>query len=166
MKHASKSLRAWFAAVALLAGFPVAGVAESVWDKETPALEGQSEITVYRSPTCSCCGKWLDHMSKQGFHVNDVISENMDEIKRKFGVSPKLASCHTALINGYVIEGHVPAGDVKKLLRDKPAVAGIALPGMVVGSPGMEMGGKKEPFAVLSFDKTGNTAVFSDYSSY
>ncbi|WP_255210917.1 DUF411 domain-containing protein [Methylogaea oryzae] len=149
-----------------MACFPLTGLAESAWDKETPAVAGAMEITVYRSPSCGCCGKWLEHMAKHGFQVNDMVTEDMDAIKRKFGVSPKLASCHTAFINGYVIEGHVPAGDVKKLLTDKPAVAGIAVPGMVSGSPGMEMGGKKEPFAVLSFDKAGKSAAFSEYSSY
>lgn len=161
-----KTVCSLLAASLLLAGCPLAGMAESVWDKETPVVAGPLEITVYRSPTCNCCGKWLEHMAKQGFQVNDMVTEDMDAIKRKFGVPKKLASCHTAVINGYVIEGHVPAGDVKKLLTAKPAVAGIAVPGMVTGTPGMEMGGKKDPFAVLSFDKSGRSATFSDYPSY
>ncbi|TAN48134.1 MAG: DUF411 domain-containing protein [Methylococcaceae bacterium] len=161
-----KSVRALWMAGALLAVCPWVGMAGSVWDKLTPAVAGPLEITVYRSPSCGCCGQWLEHMTKQGFHVNDMPTEDMDAIKRKFGVAPKLASCHTAFINGYVIEGHVPAGDVKKLLQEKPAVAGLTVPGMVSGSPGMEMGGKKAPFTVLSFDKDGNATPFSEYSSY
>lgn len=161
-----KSVCALLAASLLLVGCPLAGMAESVWDKETPAVAGPLEITVYRSPSCGCCGQWLEHMTKQGFHVNDVLTEDMDAIKKKFGIAPKLASCHTAVIGNYVIEGHVPAGDVKKLLLEKPAVAGITVPGMVSGTPGMEMGGKKAPFTVLSFDKAGNSATFSDYPAY
>lgn len=161
-----KFMRVVWVVGALLAGFPLMGSADSAWDKPTPALAGPLDITVYRSPSCGCCGQWLEHMTKQGFHVIDMPTEDMDAIKRKFGVSPKLASCHTAFINGYVIEGHVPAGDVKKLLTDKPAVAGLTVPGMVSGSPGMEMGGKKAPFSVLSFDKDGNAAPFSEYADY
>lgn len=162
-----KSVVALWVASLMLAGFPLAGMAESAWDKETPAAAGSLNITVYRSPSCKCCGQWLEHMSKQGFQVNDMPSEDMDAIKTKLGVPVKLASCHTAVIDGYVIEGHVPAGDVKKLLATKPAaVAGISVPGMVSGTPGMEMGGKKDPFSVLSFDKAGNSAKFSEYSTY
>jgi hypothetical protein len=162
----AKFFRVLLAFSLALAAYPLAGWADSVWDKETPAMAGPLQMTVYRSPSCSCCGQWLEHMRKQGFEINDVPTQDMDAVKRKFGIAPKLASCHTAVIGDYVIEGHVPAGDVKKLLQEKPPVVGLTVPGMVSGSPGMEMGGRKEPFSVLSVDKAGNTAKFSDYSNY
>ncbi len=138
----------------------------SVWDKPTPALTHPVEMTVYRSPSCGCCGKWEEHMKKHGFTVKEIQSEDMDAVKQKLGVPKALQSCHTAVVEGYVVEGHVPAGDVKKLLQTKPQAAGLAAPGMPAGSPGMEMGGKKANFSVLLFDKQGNTDVFHGYSDY
>lgn len=137
--------------------------AESIWDKPVQILDKPTAITVYRSPTCGCCGKWLQHIQKQGFNVQDVVTDDMDGIKAKYGVPPALASCHTAVVDGYVIEGHVPAGDIISLLKNKPPVSGLAVPGMVTGSPGMEMGGRMDPFDVLSFDKQGQTQVFHRY---
>lgn len=122
------------------------------------------EMTVYRSPTCGCCGKWLEHMKQNGFKVKDVLTEDMDSIKRQQGVPDNLKSCHTAVVGGYRVEGHVPASDVRALLEKKPAVSGISVPGMPVGTPGMEMGGRKDPYAVVQFDKSGEPAVFHDYS--
>ena len=122
------------------------------------------EMTVYRSPTCGCCGKWLEHMKQNGFKVKDVLTEDMDSIKRQQGVPDNLKSCHTAVVGGYRVEGHVPASDVRDLLEKKPAVSGISVPGMPVGTPGMEMGGRKDPYAVVQFDKSGEPAVFHDYS--
>ena len=124
------------------------------------------ELTVYRSPTCTCCGRWLEHMKQNGFAIKDIPTEDMDAIKRQHGVPAALQSCHTALVGGYWVEGHVPAEDVKKLLRDKPAVAGISVPGMPVGTPGMEMGPRQDPFAVMQLDKSGNTSVFHDYPGH
>ncbi len=122
------------------------------------------EMTVYRSPTCSCCGKWLEHMKQDGFVVKDIKTDDMDGIKRQHGVPDHLKSCHTALGGGYVIEGHVPASDIRALLEKKPAVAGISVPGMPAGTPGMEMGGRNDPYAVVQFDKSGQATVFHDYS--
>ncbi|MBP1151540.1 MULTISPECIES: DUF411 domain-containing protein [Methylocaldum] len=139
---------------------------ESVWDKGVPVLENPVEMTVYRSPTCGCCGKWLEHMKKHGFTVRDIKSNDMDRIKKELGVPENLQSCHTALVNGYVVEGHVPAADVQKLLQAKPEAAGLAVPGMPAGTPGMEMGGKKDPFAVLLFDKKGRVSTFQEYRFY
>ncbi len=140
--------------------------AESVWDKPTSALSEATQITVYRSPTCGCCGKWLDHLRKHGFEVKDIKTEEMNVIKGQLGVPQHLGSCHTALVNGYIVEGHVPAGDIIKLLKDKPDLAGLTVPGMVTGSPGMEMGGDKEPFEVFSFDKKGKQEKYSEYLFY
>jgi hypothetical protein len=105
-------------------------------------------------------------MKQNGFLIKDIQTEDMDAIKRQHGVPDALQSCHTALVGGYWVEGHVPAEDVKKLLRDKPAVAGISVPGMPVGTPGMEMGPRKDPYAVVQLDKSGNTSVFHDYTGH
>lgn len=121
------------------------------------------DIVVHRSPTCSCCGKWLEHLKENGFNVEDVVTDDVQSIKDKYGITRELASCHTAIIDGYVIEGHVPAKDIKKILADKPKVVGIAVPGMVNGSPGMEMGDQKAPYKVLSFDREKQVKVFSSY---
>ncbi len=104
-------------------------------------------------------------MKKQGFVINDVTTEDMDSIKQKWGVPKSLQSCHTAIVDGYVVEGHVPAGDVKKLLSTKPKAVGLAAPGMPSGSPGMEMDGTKPNFSVILFDSQGNGTTFHEYSN-
>ena len=123
------------------------------------------DITVYRSASCSCCGKWLEHLKANNFNVKDIVMEDVLPIKQKHGITDKLASCHTALVGDYVIEGHVPANDIMKLLKSKPKVIGLAVPGMVNGSPGMEMGDHKNAYEVVSFDKDQKTAVFSSYAA-
>ncbi len=105
-------------------------------------------------------------MKKQGFVVNEIQSEDMDSVKQQWGIPKALQSCHTAIVNGYVVEGHVPAGDVKKLLATKPKAAGLAAPGMPAASPGMEMGGIKPNFSVLIFDKQGNANTFHEYTNH
>jgi len=127
------------------------------------SAEEAAEITVYRSPTCSCCEKWLTHLQQDKFTVKDIVTGDIQAIKAKYGVTAELASCHTAIINGYVIEGHVPAGDIRTLLKSKPKVAGIAVPGMPAGTPGMEMGAKKEAYDVVSFDAGHRMQVFNSY---
>lgn len=122
-------------------------------------------MTVYRSPTCGCCGKWLNHAEKSSFKINDVISDDMQAIKARYGVPDKLASCHTVLIDGYIIEGHVPAEDIQKLLQTKPNIVGLAAPGMPMGSPGMEMGDNKDVYQVMSFDKEGRYQVFATHGN-
>ncbi|MGZ4959589.1 MAG: DUF411 domain-containing protein [Methylomonas sp.] len=123
----------------------------------------QAEMTVYRSPTCGCCGKWIAHAEQNGFKVNDVVTTDMDAIKKKYGIPDKLASCHTAIVDGYVIEGHVPAGDIQKLLQAKPKVLGLSAPGMPMGSPGMETGGQTQDYKVMSIDKDGKVEVFAEH---
>ena len=121
-------------------------------------------VQVYKSPTCGCCSKWVEHMRTNGFTVNTNDVEDLVSIKSSRGVPEQVQSCHTAVVNGYVIEGHVPAADVHRLLKDKPAVVGIAVPGMPVGSPGMEYPGTKaEPYSVLSFDKQGKTTIYAKH---
>jgi len=121
------------------------------------------EIDVYRSPSCGCCSKWIAHLKENQFVVNDHVTEDVQLIKDEQGVPQNMSSCHTALINGYVVEGHVPAADIKKLLKIKPAVIGISVPGMSVGTPGMDMGGRKDAYKVVSFDKDKKYKVFNSY---
>lgn len=123
-----------------------------------------SEITVFRSPTCSCCGQWIAHAEAAGFQVKDEVTEDMSAIKQQYGVPQSLTSCHTTVVGDYVIEGHVPAEDVKRLLAEQPDIAGIAVPGMPTGSPGMESGDYVEPYTVFSFTESGETAAFAEHS--
>lgn len=122
-----------------------------------------AELVVYRSPTCGCCGAWLAQMQALGFQTQDNVIESVDAIKAETGLPQELASCHTTLVNGYVVEGHVPAADIVRLLTEKPDIAGIAVPGMPIGSPGMESGDTVEPYATLTFDQAGNTTVFQEH---
>lgn len=133
--------------------------------KEQKVTNSAGTIEVYRSKSCGCCGKWLEHMQDNQFTVIDHVLDDVQATKARYGVTAELASCHTATIDGYVIEGHVPASDIKKLLQQKPNVVGLTVPGMPMGTPGMEMGGKKDAYQVLSFDKNQHTQVFTDYKA-
>lgn len=104
-------------------------------------------------------------MQQNGFVVDDRVSENMDEIKDRFGIADNLRSCHTAVVNGHLIEGHVPFEDIKRLLQGSTGAKNITVPGMPVGTPGMEMGGRKDPYDVLEFDKSGKTTVFHHHAN-
>lgn len=117
---------------------------------------------IYKNPYCDCCDAWADHMRANGFEVKVQNTGELNAIKQAQGVTRELASCHTALIDGYVIEGHVPAADVQRLLEEGPAVAGLAVPGMPVGAPGME-GPTSQPYNVVSFTKDGKATVYSRY---
>lgn len=128
---------------------------------QNPGQAKAVEMTVYKSPTCGCCGKWIDHVKAAGFQVKVVDMDDVTEIKQASGVPMKLRTCHTAVVGNYVVEGHVPADVIKKLLADKPAAAGIAVPGMPVGSPGMEVGAQKDPYEVILFEKSGKTSVYA-----
>ncbi|WP_428622703.1 DUF411 domain-containing protein [Sedimenticola sp.] len=119
-------------------------------------------IAVYKSPTCGCCSAWIEHLKANGFDVQAHDTTRMDQVKQALGVQPQLASCHTAEVAGYVIEGHVPASDIHRLLAEKPAVAGLAAPGMPMGSPGME-GPRKDHYQVLTFDREGNSRVYAEH---
>ena len=120
-------------------------------------------VTVYKSPSCNCCAEWVTHMREQGFPVEIQSRFNVKPVKHKVGVPSSLAACHTAVVNNYVVEGHVPAKDVKQLLRENPKVRGLSVPGMPVGSPGMERGNRVEPYKVLTFTPAGDTTVFARY---
>ncbi len=130
---------------------------------ETVEAARPVDIVVYRSPTCTCCEKWLEHLKKNNFNVKDIVTDDIQSIKNKYGVPDAMASCHTAIVDGYVIEGHVPANDIMKLLKTKPKIVGIAVPGMPSGTPGMEMSGRKDSYKVMSFDKENHYEVFNSY---
>jgi hypothetical protein len=117
-------------------------------------------IKVYKTPQCGCCKAWVDHLSENGFQVEAVDMPDLSIVKQKYGVTPALEACHTAVVDGYVVEGHVPADVIRKLLQERPRVVGIAVPGMPGGSPGME-GAMKQPYDVLTFDQAGRTQVFA-----
>jgi hypothetical protein len=121
-----------------------------------------SRFEVYKTPTCGCCGAWIAHLRSAGFdgHATDV--EDLDPIKNRLGVAAELRSCHTAMIDGYVIEGHVPAREIVRLLRERPRASGLAVPGMPIGSPGMEMGDQREPYQVILFSASSRT-VYARY---
>jgi hypothetical protein len=122
-----------------------------------------STLVVTKSAYCGCCKHWVEHMKKAGFTVEVRDVEDVMPTARRLGVPDNLRYCHTSTIGGYVIEGHVPATDVKRLLAAKPRATGITGPGMVVGSPGMEQGGQKETYKVVLFDKSGKTRVFASH---
>lgn len=121
-------------------------------------------VQVYKDPTCGCCALWVEHLRKAGFTATVTDVDDMNAVKTRHGVPRQARSCHTAVIGDYVVEGHVPAADVQRLLKQKPAVAGLAVPGMPIGSPGMEVAGMKpQPYDVLAFDKSGKTTVFAEH---
>ncbi|CAN5743712.1 hypothetical protein BH23GEM11_BH23GEM11_15150 [soil metagenome] len=122
------------------------------------------QMRVYASPTCGCCSLWVEHLEENGFDVETVHRDDMADVKRNFGVGDRLLSCHTGIVNGYVVEGHVPAADIRRLLAESPGdVRGLAVPGMPVGSPGMEVGDRVDPYDVLAFSADGSTRVFASY---
>ena len=148
------SRRAWLssaagAAVALFSGS--AAVA---------ALRGEREILVYKSPTCGCCKLWVDHVAAAGFRPTVREQMNLAPLKAELGIPAPLQSCHTALVDGYLVEGHVPADVVLDLLERRPDALGLAVPGMPMGSPGME-GPRKDPYDVLLLHRDGSTSIFA-----
>ena len=120
-------------------------------------------VQVWKSPTCGCCSDWMDHLREAGYRVEARDVSNLAQVKAQLGVPGAVHSCHTALIDGYLVEGHVPAADVDRLLRERPDVAGIGVPGMPLGSPGMEFGDEIQPYDVLAFTGDGTTRVWSSH---
>jgi hypothetical protein len=117
-------------------------------------------IKVYKDPNCGCCKEWVKHLEQNGFKVETMDMPDLSSVKTKYGVMPEIEACHTAVVGNYTIEGHVPADLILKMLKEKPAIAGLAVPGMPSGSPGME-GGAKEKYDVLTFDRAGHTTVYA-----
>jgi hypothetical protein len=124
------------------------------------------KLIVFKSPTCGCCTAWIEHIEKSGFSVEsqNITQRRLSDLKRRTGISSELTACHTAFINSYFIEGHVPAEDIKSLIFQRPDALGLAVPGMPRGSPGMEMGDKKDPFDTLLVKRDGSSEVFSSHS--
>lgn len=134
--------------------------AASVRTAESPASAKPIAIKVYKTPQCGCCKAWVDHLARNGFQVESVDMPDLALVKQKYGVKPEHEACHTAVVGEYVVEGHVPADVIKRLLEERPAVLGIAVPGMPAGSPGME-GAMKERYDVLTFDRAGRSRVYA-----
>lgn len=116
-----------------------------------------SDVHVYKSPSCSCCSAWATHLRANGFNVTVEDVEDLGVVKQRLGVPPSLQSCHTATVEGYAIEGHVPASDIHRLLAERPVATGLAVPGMPIGSPGMEQGDQREPYATTLFGPDGQS---------
>ena len=129
---------------------------------DIPNDETIAEITVYRGEQCDCCTKWNDHLKTAGFSVRDEVVGNIIDIKIQNRVPQELGSCHTAKIDGYVVEGHVPADEIKRMIDEQPEGVGIAVPGMPAGSPGMESF-RSESYNVVLFDESGNESVYAEY---
>lgn len=128
------------------------------------AAQAAEPLTVdaYRDPNCGCCTAWIDHLQSHGFTVNDHIERDMSAVKQRLGVPPRLASCHTGVIGGQFVEGHVPASEILAL-RQRPELLGAAVPGMPVGSPGMEMGARHDAYQVIGLERGGAERVLADY---
>ncbi len=148
-------------AIVLFAGAGYIGLASA---QRSQGASARPPVEVYKSPTCGCCSKWVEHLQAHGFTVKATNVEDIYQIKTKHRVPAAVESCHTALVGGYVVEGHVPAADVQRLVDERPAIAGIGVRGMPIGSPGMEVAGvKPHPYDVLAFDKSGQTRVFAKH---
>ena len=120
-----------------------------------------THIVVYKDPNCGCCKSWVEHLRKHGFDVAVRDTSDVSGAKRTGRVPEQLATCHTAFVNGYVVEGPVPAADIQRMLAEKPKIAGLAVPGMPAGSPGMEVGGRMDHYEVIAFTRDGRTSVFA-----
>jgi len=122
-----------------------------------------ADFTIYKSPYCGCCTAWAEQIEEAGFNVTIVEQANNNQLRKEHSISSELTSCHTGIVEGYAIEGHVPVEDIKRLLREKPAVAGLAVPGMPASSPGMDVPGNTDPYQVIVFRKDGKKAVYNQY---
>ncbi|MCG6889133.1 MAG: DUF411 domain-containing protein [Gammaproteobacteria bacterium] len=146
-------------------------VTSSLWASNPVWLEGKTaarhDITVYRSASCGCCKGWINHLKEHNFAVNDVTVDDVNKFKQQFNVPTQAASCHTAVVDGVVIEGHVPAQDIKRLLADKGDVRLLTVPAMPSGTPGMDTpGAPRDAFRVYSISKDDRVDVFQSYSDY
>jgi hypothetical protein len=124
---------------------------------------GGGVMTVYLTPTCGCCGAWVEHMEEEGFTVETVYQNDLSEIRRKHRLPPNLTSCHMGIVDGFAVEGHVPAATVRRMLADRPEILGIAAPGMPIGSPGMEHpDGLRQPYDIIAYDANGRLSIFEE----
>lgn len=123
-----------------------------------------AEVTIYKSPACGCCGAWVEHIQASGLKTITVDKDDVTPIAKRLGVPDNMRSCHTALIDGYFVEGHVPAPDIKRLIAERPAARGIAVPGMPVGSPGMEQGDRRDDYDTFVIDRKGAARVYARHN--
>jgi hypothetical protein len=142
----------------LLTALSLAALLVATVSAQAPAL---TKMTVFKSPTCGCCAKWVEHMKKAGFDLTVTDTDNVSLIKAEHKVPSNLAACHTAIVNGYVVEGHVPEDVIRKMLAEKPKISGIAVAGMPMGAPGMETEGIPQTYDVMAFDATGASHVYA-----
>lgn len=159
-RESSESATTAAATPAAVQSDAVTATASAAASASASIVPAGTTITVYKSPTCGCCGKWEDHMRGAGFTVKSVPTNDLDAVKRTHAIPMNMQSCHTGLVNGYVVEGHVPAVDVARMLSEKPDIRGIAVPGMPAGSPGME-GAWRDAYDVVTLPKTGQSKVWS-----
>jgi hypothetical protein len=133
--------------------------------QKSAAATALPKVTVYKTSSCGCCRLWVDHLKTNGFDVQamDISAAEVRAVSKAAGLKDEDTSCHTAKIGNYVVEGHVPAADIKRMLTEKPAIAGLSAPGMPMGSPGMEQGNMKQPYDVLAFKKDGTSTVFAKH---
>lgn len=128
-----------------------------------PVQAASPKVHVYKNPSCGCCGEWVEHLRSAGFAVEVTETDDTFAVRMRLGMPERFASCHTGVVEGYAIEGHVPAAEIRRLLAAKPEAVGLAVPGMPVGSPGMEYGDNKDPYKVLLVDRKGRESVFASY---
>ncbi len=139
------------------------GAAAAAAGFQALAASSLPQVDVYKNPDCGCCSGWVDHLKAAGFPVKVHETPDTSAVRKRHGIPDQFGSCHTGVVGGYALEGHVPAEEVKRLLAQKPMAAGLSVPGMPVGSPGMEVGSRKDPFPVLLIDKAGRSSVFATY---
>lgn len=130
---------------------------------QTRLAQAAAQVHVYKDPNCGCCTAWVDHLKAAGFSVKVTETGDTSSVRKRLGMPDRVGGCHTATPDGYVLEGHVPATEVKRLLATKPQAIGLAVPGMPVGSPGMEFGDRRDPYQVLLIDRNGRESVLASY---
>lgn len=146
-----------------LAAIASLSTALAIAPEPRPGTPARPHVTVYKNPQCGCCKLWVDHLRKHAFTVTTKDTSDVAPIRRSAGVPDAHRSCHTAFVDGYVIEGHVPAEDIERLLAEKPKVAGLAVGGMPIGAPGMEVGTRKDTYEVIAFHRDGTTRTFAKH---
>ena len=139
------------------------GVAALPLVQALPSLAATPSVLVYKDPSCGCCTGWVEHLKSAGFSVTVKDAVDTTPERKRLGMPEAFAGCHTATVAGYVLEGHVPAAEVQRLLAERPAAIGLAVPGMPIGSPGMEVGGRIDPYVVLLVGRNGQSSVFATY---
>jgi hypothetical protein len=151
--------------VGLLAGFVALASGAGIYLTAERTAQSPPLITVFKTPDCGCCTVWEDYLRDEGFTVDSRMQshQEMSQIKHELGLTPELASCHTGIIEGYVVEGHVPAREIRRLLEERPEARGITVPRMPIGSPGMEFGDRYDPYDVLLFQEGGKTEIYASY---